>query len=337
MKRIGFLSMNHDGYQVLNFSKSIKVHALISLASSIENEKISGFVDYKQLLKNLELEKHIEVPSLDLTIEDFQEIESLNLDFVFVIGWPKLISGELLSSSKTKFIGVHGSPWGITEGRGRSPQNWALHLGKKSFEVAAFLIDEKIDSGPVIAKKTFEISTFDNIFTLHFKTNYFYSKIIENIVSYGLKNLDQQDDGMAFYLPKRRPKDGQIDFNQTGEYITNLIRSVSAPYPEAYFYLKDHKINVKYGFKIDLKDNLKIFKNGQVISSLKDALIVKVHDGFLFMQLNNSENLPLIEHSVVLDSTSEKEKLKKLIDKHLFNYPHQAISPHIFELLNKIL
>ena len=52
-------------------------------------------------------------------------------------------------------LGGHGSPDGISGGRGRLPQNWALILGAKRFDLALFKITPGIDDGPIIAKRSF--------------------------------------------------------------------------------------------------------------------------------------------------------------------------------------
>ena len=66
-------------------------------------------------------------------------------------------------------MGAHGSPLGITKGRGRSPQNWALILGLSTFYISIFKIDPGIDSGQIIETRSFTYSDFDDIKTSYYK------------------------------------------------------------------------------------------------------------------------------------------------------------------------
>ena len=94
----------------------------------------SDFVDKKVIktrvmnFSNIDL---IEVHSRDFSDQsDFVMIENCKIDLLIVLGWRRLIPQNVLDLVKIGTIGNHGSSEGITLGRGRSPQNWALILNK---------------------------------------------------------------------------------------------------------------------------------------------------------------------------------------------------------------
>lgn len=51
----------------------------------------------------------------------------------------------------------------------------------------------------------------------------------------------------GFFCSRRFPDDGKIDWTQDRVKIHNLIRTLSDPYPNAFFYFKGDKILVKNG------------------------------------------------------------------------------------------
>ena len=66
-------------------------------------------------------------------------------------------------------LGVHGSCDGILKGRGRSPQNWALLMGKTSFDLSIFKISKGVDSGAILATKKVYLDDKDSIFDSYLK------------------------------------------------------------------------------------------------------------------------------------------------------------------------
>ena len=98
--------------------------------------RINEYYDFKQYCQAKEI-KYIGVDTYSLKSENDRKILlNLEIDVLLVLGWQRLIPEWLIGMCKIGAIGGHGSPWGITEGRGRSPQNWALLMGMKKFYIS---------------------------------------------------------------------------------------------------------------------------------------------------------------------------------------------------------
>src|SRR5688572_21829048 len=58
---------------------------------------------------------------------------ALPIDVLLVLGWQRLIPDWLLSKLGVGAFGMHGSSERLPAGRGRSPLNWSIIQGRRSF------------------------------------------------------------------------------------------------------------------------------------------------------------------------------------------------------------
>ena len=206
-----------------------------------DSDKVSGFVDISTFCKKNKLD-YVFVEDYSLKTVNPNSL-LLKTDLIWVVGWQRLLPVSFLEIPTIATIGSHGSCDGIVKGRGRSPQNWALIMGKKNFYISLFKINKSIDSGNVILTKEFKYENFDSIFNS-------YSKIAFHIAS-GLNQIIQNPNliekakkqrGKPEYFPRRIPEDGYIDWSMSAIDIYNQIRSLSYPYPNARSIINGEKI-----------------------------------------------------------------------------------------------
>ena len=174
---IGTLDFVKDVVDSL-LENGIEVNGVIGLSDREKSDSISGFNFLESYCKQRGL-NFIEVSSYTLNDEkDKDVIENLDIDCLIVIGWQRLIPSWLIAHTKKLVIGFHGSPLGITKGRGRSPQNWSLILGCEEFYISIFQIDEGTDSGPVISTRKFVYTQYDDIKTSYYKVGLLTAEMI---------------------------------------------------------------------------------------------------------------------------------------------------------------
>ena len=116
--------------------------------------------------------------------EDIDYIKSLNIDVAFVVGWQRIVPGEILDSMSIGSFGMHGSSMDLPLGRGRSPMNWSIIEGRKYFYTNLFRYDSGVDSGDVLDTFKFDITHRDTAETMHFKNTLAMKYLIE-------RNLDR--------------------------------------------------------------------------------------------------------------------------------------------------
>ena len=150
-------------------SKHVKILGIIGLSKRAPTDAISDYVYQYEFCDEHDFD-FIEMESYELKSEqDKLKLISLDIDVLIVAGWQRLVPSWLISHCSICVIGSHGSPLGITKGRGRSPQNWALLLGLESFYISIFEVDAGIDSGRIIDTRKFVYSEFDDIKTSYYK------------------------------------------------------------------------------------------------------------------------------------------------------------------------
>lgn len=317
-------------------SKEIKIKGVIGLSDRERNDKISDFVYQKDFCNKLDI-PFIEIKSYNLSAHaDKEKLLQLDIDIIIVTGWQRLVPEWLIQHCKCFVVGSHGSPLGITKGRGRSPQNWALIMGMKEFHISIFQIDKNIDSGKVFASKKFNYSVYDDIKTSYYKISLLTASMITDLLksTENITALKEQNEAEAEYFPQRTPDDGEIDWNRSNSEIRNLIRGLTFPYPGAYSMVSCNKIKIWSAIPFDIDIPMENYAIGEVIKvfNKQDALI-RTHESF--MLIDNYECDIQLKKGDILKSANFSEKMQKVIDRHQQKYPELPISGLIKSLSNK--
>jgi methionyl-tRNA formyltransferase len=97
---------------------------------------------------------------------DQEKLTKLSADFLFSFG-PLIVRKPLLESISLASINLHTAPprW-----PGRGSVSFALFHGDKEFGVTAHLMNEEVDSGPILRVLRFPILKNDSVETIHEKT-----------------------------------------------------------------------------------------------------------------------------------------------------------------------
>lgn len=224
-----------------------RVSHIITLPRSIATRNcVSGYVDLRGYAGEKSLQLHLARTYALSDAEDQHAISQWKLDVLLVIGWERLIPETILASLTSGAFGMHGSPWGLPRGRGRSPMNWALITGEKQFRTHLFKLDASVDGGQFVDCIEFEILPFDTIETLHFKNRVAMFRLLQrhmDSIMRGRLTLQEQSVTPTFF-PKRAPDDGAVDWECSADEVYNLVRALTHPYPGAFTYLGPRRLNL---------------------------------------------------------------------------------------------
>ena len=163
------------------------------------------------------------------------QIRELNADIGIVLGWGQILSGEVLTSTTHGMIGAHASL--LPHNRGSAPVNWAIIRGEKETGNTLMWLSEGVDSGEIIDQRRISISAYDTCATIYKQVALTNRDMVLGL----LEQLGQnqrpgrpQEHSDEELLPRRRPRDGEIDWTQSSTDIYNLIRALARPYPGAF-------------------------------------------------------------------------------------------------------
>lgn len=220
----------------------INVHPIyLFTLDSIKSKRHSDYVDLKPIAKQHNIPVK-EIVSINDS-ETLSLISSLEPDYVLVIGWSQLCSKEFIMIPRKGVIGYHPSL--LPENRGRAVIPWTILQQKNETGSTLFWIDEGMDSGDVVAQKSFTISKDETATSLCQK----HMECLKKLLIYSVpKMLDDtvprkpQDQNQATYCAKRTPSDGYIDWNMPAEYVWTLIRALTHPYPGAFTFYNQKKV-----------------------------------------------------------------------------------------------
>ena len=171
--------------------------------------------------------------------------------------------------------------------RGAAPINWAIINNEEKTGVTTFFIDEKIDTGSIIANKEVAIDSNETAETLHDKLMEKGSELVLetlNLIENGNAHPKPQlESGNLKDAPKLTPENTRIDWTKPGKEIDAFIRGLS-PYPVAWSVLYNNKEEMKAKiYAAAFEKGSHNFKAGSIFTSKKE-LKVACADGYIIIK-----------------------------------------------------
>lgn len=182
-----------------------------------------------------------------LTENDINKIQELNPDLILSMGWRRLLPSSIFQIPKYGTINFHDSL--IPKYKGFAPINWSVINNETETGLTAHYIDETADTGDIIYQERVLIESDETAFDVYQKllkfTQPMLKKILDDIEENKISSISQKTLPSGFFCSRRFPNDGKIDWTKNRLEIYNLIRALSDPYPNSFFYLNDTKIYIK--------------------------------------------------------------------------------------------
>jgi len=167
-----------------------------------------------------------------------EQILKFNPDLVFFYGWSDIIAADLIE--KCKCLMLHPSP--LPKYRGGSPIQNQIIRGEIDSAVTIFLMDNGIDTGPIARQDYLSLEgSLNDIFRRIETIGY---ELTKDILLNGLA-LKTQDHTNATSFTRLSPKMSEITIEeltlQSSLYLSNKIRMLQDPYPNAFLKTSDGK------------------------------------------------------------------------------------------------
>jgi methionyl-tRNA formyltransferase len=192
-------------------------------------------------------------------------------------------------------INVHPSL--LPRYRGPSPLPFAILHGDVQTGISIMLLDEGMDTGPILSSKTITIAKEETLSSLIEKVENvgppLLIKTMEDYLNGSIKPKPQDDSKVTFTHILSR-EDGRIDWKQSAQPIDYQIRAFT-PWPGCWtlWYKKEKKIRIKI-IKIQ-KTDLKISSTPGNIFVQKNHLYVGTGQGLLEILALQIEGKALLE------------------------------------------
>ena len=201
-------------------------------------------------------------------------VRAIAPDFIFVIGWSRLVGDALCGCAAKGVLGYHPAP--LPQGRGRSALAWTILLGMKETAGSLFWIDAGIDAGPIAAQASFTLPgriDLPGLIDLHMRAlRPMLDGLLPQLAAGAIPAL-AQDESKATWFAARRPEDGLIDWTQDAAGIDRLVRAVTRPYPGAFTFHAGKRMTIWRGEPVDVRGWHA--QAGQVFKIEEGALFVR--------------------------------------------------------------
>ena len=129
-------------------------------------------------------------------------LRSLEVDVAVSMGSNQIYRADLLAVPRLGIINVHGSP--LPKLRGHLPSFWTLYHGYEEGRVCAFLVDEGMDSGPILVSRPVPIPPSRSLHEFLKRSKAAVPEVLAEAVALMAQDsppLKSNDDSEATYSP----------------------------------------------------------------------------------------------------------------------------------------
>lgn len=250
-------------------------HTISAVVSNVDKRRGRGSKISPTPVKAKALELGLPVIEVqDLHASDFAEkLKALKPDLLVVVAF-RILPQSILKIPRIGSVNLHASL--LPKYRGAAPIHWAIVNGEIETGCSIFFLDEKVDTGNIIAQEKVTIGENETTGELYNRLRDMGSKLLLQAIheiDAHTYTLQPQDHELASPAPKLFRDDCHIDFHQPAREIHNKIRGLS-PFPTAWATLKGEKFNI-YRSKIGPNMNI---SPGDLVAH-EDQLLVGCLDG----------------------------------------------------------
>ena len=175
---------------------------------------------------------------------EYNFIKNLSADLAVVVAYGKLIPTNILKTTRLGFVNIHASL--LPKWRGAAPIQRAIMNEDKKTGVSIMKIDEKLDSGPVLASK--ELVLDQN--AIHGEIQKKLSLMGSDLLIESLKNIENgkskfidQVHSDSTYAKKIDKNETKINWNLDANKVIAHIHGLS-PNPGAWFEYETERFKV---------------------------------------------------------------------------------------------
>ncbi len=236
--------------------------------------------------------------------EFFVELRDLNPSVIITAAYGQILPAEIIHLPGSGCINIHASL--LPKYRGAAPINWAIINGEKKTGITTMLMDEGMDTGPVLLQEETEIMPEDTAGTLSRKL----SKIGAALLLRTLKELEtglikpQPQNGAPTFAPLLKKTDGFINWTKSAEEVSNFIRGMN-PWPGAYGFIEGERIKILKA--VPLNEN---GEAGIINRVSKDKLVVGADKGSISILEIQPQGKPVMAIRAFLQGRKIMEGMK---------------------------
>ena len=181
-------------------------------------------------------------PSKIRTEEALALFSAREFDAAVVVAYGRILPPSFLRAPQRGCVNVHFSL--LPKYRGAAPVNWAIVRGERVTGVTTMLMDEGLDTGPVLLQRETIIGEDESAPELLERLSHEGAALLsETLARFDELSLHAQDGEVATLAPILRREDGLIEWTMNAVEIERRVRGFQ-PWPNAFTRFRDQKLVV---------------------------------------------------------------------------------------------
>ncbi len=196
--------------------------------------------------KPIALERSIPVhqPAKVRASESVELIRQIVPDCIVVVAYGQIIPKTILEIPPKGIINLHGSL--LPAYRGAAPIQWSIARGERETGVSTMLMEEGLDTGPLLLERKVPIASTDTGESLEAKLAPLGAELLlETLEARDEGSISPriQDESFVTLAPRIKKEDARIDWSQPAEAIEPRVRAF-IPWPVAYTELAGTEVKI---------------------------------------------------------------------------------------------
>ena len=230
-----------------------------------------------------------------------EELKLLSPQVIITAAYGQILPSEIIHIPDYGCINIHASL--LPRYRGAAPINRAIINGDDKTGITSMLMDEGMDTGPMLLQAETAIEESDTAGSLSQRL----SKIGAGILIQTLKGIEQgslkpmPQSGDVSYAPMLKKTDGLIVWSKTAGELYNFIRGMN-PWPCAYSFLEGKRVKILKAKVLDGTGEISVINK-----VANDELAVGTGEGLISILEIQPEGKPVMMVKAFLQGRNIKE------------------------------
>jgi len=216
-------------------------------------------------------------------------------DVAVVVAFGQILPPAVLRIPRLGCVNLHASL--LPRHRGASPLQAAILAGDAESGVTTMLMDEGLDTGPILQQRSVELPADETAGSLGARLGALGATLMVETLSKlasGLLQPRAQDPDAATMTSLIRKRDGEIDWRHNAAAIDRLVRAMQ-PWPVAYALCADERFKVwavePAGQGATVRPGTVVASGGQLLVACGESQVIRIVE----MQRAGGRRMPVAE------------------------------------------
>lgn len=237
--------MGSPGFAVPILKELLAYHHVVGVITQPDRPAGRGLKPKPPPVKELALAYDIPIlqPESLRREEAITWIKEKNPDVIVVAAFGQILPPAVLKIPSRGCLNVHASL--LPRYRGAAPIPAAILNGDRETGITIILMDEGLDTGPVVARRAIPILPEDTAGTLTDKLAALGAELLLEILPVWVNGQiePQPQEGEATYTKPIRKEEGLLDWRLSGEVLARKVRAFN-PWPGAFTFWKGKLLKI---------------------------------------------------------------------------------------------